>query len=83
MSSPVSTVPVVVWYYDGAYLYGSKNGLGPDIPFYNGTGMLQAASAAKSKLIFVTGNYRLGAFGWLAGTKIEKIGLPNAGLYDQ
>jgi carboxylesterase type B len=83
LSSPKAKVPVVVWFYGGAYVYGSKNGLGPDIPFYNGTGILQAAKAAKTKLIFITGNYRLGAFGWLAGTKIEELGLPNAGLYDQ
>lgn len=35
------------------------------------------------KAILVVGNYRLGAFGWLAGTYMEKAGLPNAGLYDQ
>jgi carboxylesterase type B len=83
LSSPKPKVPIVVWFYGGAYVYGSKNGLGPDIPFYNGTGILQTAKAAKTKLIFITGNYRLGAFGWLAGTKIEELGLPNAGLYDQ
>lgn len=83
VSSPNPNVPVVVWFYGGAYVYGSKNGLGPDVPFYNGTGMLQAAAKANSKLIFITGNYRLGAFGWLAGTQMEKLGLPNAGLYDQ
>lgn len=83
VSSPSSSVPVVVWFYGGAYVYGSKNGLGPSVPFYNGTGILQAAAKAKSNLIFITGNYRLGAFGWLAGTQMEKLGLPNAGLYDQ
>jgi hypothetical protein len=55
VSSPNPNVPVVVWFYGGAYVYGSKNGLGPDVPFYNGTGMLQAAAKAKSKLIFITG----------------------------
>lgn len=28
-------------------------------------------------------NYRLGAFGWLAGEYMEKYGQPNAGLLDQ
>ena len=78
-----SKVPVVVWFYGGAYVFGSKNGMGADVPFYNGTGILQVARAARNKLIFITGNYRLGTFGWLAGTQIEKFGLPNAGLYDQ
>lgn len=35
-------------------------------------------------LIFVSINYRLGAFGWLAGPLFENSGgLPNNGLYDQ
>lgn len=34
-------------------------------------------------MIFVTGNYRLGALGWLSGTTMEKNGAPNVGLWDQ
>ncbi|GME30804.1 alpha/beta-hydrolase [Neofusicoccum parvum] len=34
-------------------------------------------------MIFVAINYRLGAFGWLAGTSLEADGTANAGLYDQ
>jgi len=34
-------------------------------------------------MIFVTMNYRLGAYGWLAGTTMEKEAVPNAGLWDQ
>ena len=34
-------------------------------------------------MIYVVGNYRLGAFGWLAGSYVEENALPNAGLYDQ
>lgn len=83
LSPSGSKVPVVVWFYGGAYVYGSKDILGPDVPFYNGTGPLLSAKESNKKLIFITGNYRLGAFGWLAGTEMEKRGLPNAGLYDQ
>ena len=36
-----------------------------------------------NNVIFVASNYRIGAFGWLAGTTLEQTGLPNAGLYDQ
>lgn len=70
-------LPVVVWIYGGGYLSGSKsvNGL-----FYNGTGILEAAA---SKVIFIAGNYRVGAFGWLAGSQMERDATPNAGLYDQ
>ncbi len=31
----------------------------------------------------VSGNHRIGAFGFLAGTTVEDFGLPNAGLHDQ
>jgi cholinesterase len=34
-------------------------------------------------MIFVALNYRLGAFGFLAGPEVERDGTQNAGLYDQ
>ena len=34
-------------------------------------------------VIYVALNYRLGAFGWLAGPTVEADGVANAGLYDQ
>ena len=77
-----SPVAVVVWLYGGAYIFGSKdttNGL----PFYNATGLIRTAAGNKQSLIFVTGNYRLGPFGWLAGPTMEDYAAPNAGLWDQ
>lgn len=74
-------LPVVVWIYGGGYLSGSKS---VNSLFYNGTGIVQAAAAAdRSKVILISGNYRVGAFGWLAGSQIERDATPNAGLYDQ
>ena len=75
-----SELPVVVWFYGGAYAFGSKLPYGPDWPFYTGQALLESST---NKVIYVAGNYRLGAFGWLAGTYMEDNGLPNAGLYDQ
>lgn len=78
-----ANTPVVVWLFGGAFVFGSKDYLsgGPDLkPMYNGTGLLMADTG---NVIFVAGNYRLGAFGWLAGTTMESQGLPNAGLSDQ
>ncbi|KAJ3457968.1 hypothetical protein MRS44_012077 [Fusarium solani] len=69
--------PVVVWIYGGAFAFGSKNQLGP---LYTGQSIL---SASKYQTIFVAGNYRLGAYGWLAGNYMQTAGQPNAGLYDQ
>ncbi len=75
--------PVVVWFFGGAFLFGSKNQFGADNPFYTGQGLLEAAARFGRDVIFVAGNYRLGAFGWLAGPSVEADGRPNAGLYDQ
>lgn len=75
--SPPPSLPVVVWIYGGAYAFGSKDQEGP---LYTGRALLRAS---RYRSIFVVGNYRVGAFGWLAGSYMEKVGQPNAGLYDQ
>ncbi|KAH7466618.1 hypothetical protein FOMA001_g16031 [Fusarium oxysporum f. sp. matthiolae] len=76
-------LPVTVWFYGGAYAFGTKRmkklGLNNG-PLYSGKTLIEATDY---KTIFVAGNYRLGAFGWLAGSYMQKYGLPNAGLYDQ
>lgn len=79
----LAKTPVVVWIFGGAFVFGSKN---TDFtPFYNATGLLQTGSKTPpaGNFIFVTGNYRVGALGWLAGITMEAQALPNAGLYDQ
>ncbi|MCJ1400586.1 hypothetical protein MMC11_003792 [Xylographa trunciseda] len=74
-------VSVVVWIYGGAFVYGSKGEFDlSKFPLYSGKG---AILSAKNPMIFVAANYRLGAFGWLAGSSMEAKALPNAGLYDQ
>ncbi|KAF4990586.1 hypothetical protein FGRMN_8401 [Fusarium graminum] len=75
-------LPVTVWFYGGAYAFGTKRMkvYGAPGPLYNGRALLEATGR---QTIFVAGNYRLGAFGWLAGSIMENQGLPNAGLYDQ
>lgn len=70
-------LPVTVWIYGGGYAFGSKDQGGP---LYTGKSGLQASGYNN---IFIAGNYRVGAFGWLAGDYMEKAGQPNAGLYDQ
>ncbi|OTA77502.1 hypothetical protein M434DRAFT_38634 [Hypoxylon sp. CO27-5] len=73
-------MPVVVWFYGGAFAFGSKNPTPQTAPLYSGRALLRATSY---KVIFIAGNYRIGAFGWLAGDYMQSIGQPNAGLYDQ
>ncbi|KAL8851638.1 MAG: hypothetical protein Q9221_003475 [Calogaya cf. arnoldii] len=80
IDDPSLKLPVVSWFYGGAYIFGAKDQAEPILPFYDGTGLLQQSG---SNVIFVASNYRMGAYGFLAGTTMEKDGLPNTGLYDQ
>ena len=74
-------LPVVVWFYGGAYIFGAKDaGASSDLPLYDPTGMMQLLPG---KFIFVASNYRMGAFGWLAGPTMEANAVPNVGLEDQ
>lgn len=64
---------------DASYVTGSKDqalGLG----IYDGSGLIQQAD---QELIVVTFNYRLGAFGFLAGEALKGNGTYNAGFLDQ
>ena len=74
-------LPVITWFYGGAFIFGSKGDFDLQrFPLYSGIGPIDAANGS---VIFVAGNYRLGAFGWMAGSYMEAHGTPNAGLYDQ
>ena len=72
-----SGAPVLVWIYGGGYTAGEKSA-------YNPAGLIHASRANNSQgIIFVSLNYRLGAFGWLSGPSLQSDGVANAGLYDQ
>jgi carboxylesterase type B len=55
-------------------VYGTKEEFG----MYDPTGLIKAS---KNRFIWVASNYRLGAYGWLAGTTMERESSPNVGLY--
>ncbi|KAL4914544.1 Alpha/Beta hydrolase protein [Aspergillus aurantiobrunneus] len=74
-----SSVPVVVWIHGGGYVTGSKD-QAIEIGIYDGTSLIQRAD---NDLIIVSINYRLGAFGFLAGQPLQTNGTFNAGLHDQ
>lgn len=69
-------VPTMFWLFSGAFVVGSSRTEGP--PW----GLLEKA---EGKMIYVSANYRLGAFGWLAGPTFRKGEgvVENAGFYDQ
>lgn len=74
----VEPIPIVVW------IFGGKNTTFnlPTGPFsaYDGKGIRDASD---NGLIWVAANYRLGAYGSLAGSSVEERAQPNAGLHDQ
>ncbi|KAL8713078.1 MAG: hypothetical protein Q9225_006847, partial [Loekoesia sp. 1 TL-2023] len=79
-SSSKKGAPVLVWIYGGGYVVGEKTGNGE----YNPAGLINASQINGSEgVIYVALNYRLGAFGWLAGPTLQSDGIANAGLYDQ
>ncbi|KAL2208165.1 alpha/beta-hydrolase, partial [Sarocladium strictum] len=80
IKNPSLKLPVVVYVYGGGYALGSKDLLEPLLPLYDGSGLIEQSG---NNIIFVSFNYRVGALGFLAGTTMERDGLPNAGLWDQ
>ncbi|KAF9000854.1 Alpha/Beta hydrolase protein [Cyathus striatus] len=65
------SLPVLAWIHGGGYTYGDGLAPGDDIiKFSNG-------------VIFVSIQYRLGVFGFLAGEEVKKNGDLNAGILDQ
>ena len=74
---PGKGAPVLVWIYGGGYTYGEKSSYSP-------AGLIKASQVADPNgVIFVSLNYRLGAFGFLSGPTFQTDGTANAGLYDQ
>ncbi|KAH7911393.1 sterol esterase [Hygrophoropsis aurantiaca] len=69
-------LPVVVWIYGGAFETG-------DASAYDGTPVVARSAALGSDVIYVSFNYRLNGFGFLAGSEVQEEGVANLGLYDQ
>lgn len=67
-------LPVINWIYGGAYIGGSKDGL------YAGTPLVKQSGG---NVIFVAGNYRLAAFGFLCGSTPEREKATSVAFWDQ
>ena len=65
-AKPGARLPVMVWIYGGAFIFGSGS-----VPIYDGTGF------AEHGVVLVTFNYRLGRFGFFAHPALD--GGPEAG----
>ncbi|KAI7977493.1 hypothetical protein EIK77_001163 [Talaromyces pinophilus] len=71
-------LPVMTWIHGGGFLSGSANDLR-----YNGSFLVNNSVKMGTPVIFVSFNYRLGAFGMLSGSEAENAGATNIFLHDQ
>ena len=58
VKNPSLKLPVVSWFFGGAYIFGGKDSYGDLVPFYDGTGLIQQSAG---NVIFVASNYRVGS----------------------
>ncbi|KAJ7167895.1 sterol esterase [Mycena filopes] len=71
-----SKLPVLVWFYGGGFLqgYSSASDFAP---------LLGRSIETGEPIIVVAPNYRVSAFGFLAGKEVDAAGVSNLGLRDQ
>ncbi|KAI1829234.1 hypothetical protein DTO006G1_9824 [Penicillium roqueforti] len=74
-SNDKNLAPVMVWLHGGGQTSGEK-------AQYDASGLIQRSLHDDDGIVFVEINYRLGAFGWLAGDHKSDV-MPNLGLHDQ
>jgi carboxylesterase type B len=75
-TTPSSSLPVVVWIYGGGFAVGSTD-------LYDAAQLIQKSIDWEAPFIFVSMNYRSGAFGFLPGKQMQSHGATNLGLRDQ
>ena len=63
-------------------VYGGGFAIG-DGSVYNGSAFVQRSVEIGEPVIYVNFNYRVNAFGWLAGKEALAGGASNVGLYDR
>ncbi|KAF8168668.1 Alpha/Beta hydrolase protein [Mycena galopus ATCC 62051] len=71
--APPAGLPTLVWIHGGGYISGAAGG-------FNGEDIIAQSNRG---VVVVLIQYRLGIFGFLAGTAVKKNGALNAGLLDQ
>nr|CAA54963.1 triacylglycerol lipase [Geotrichum candidum] len=75
-TKPGDKLPVMVWIYGGAFIFGSSRS-------YPGNGYVDESVKMGQPVVFVSINYRSGPYGFLGGDGITAEGNTNAGLHDQ
>ena len=64
------------WFYGGAFQFG-------DSSQHNGSAVVKRSVELCEPVIYVNFNYRVNAFGFLAGKEALAGGIANNGLYDR
>ncbi|KAK7050555.1 carboxylic ester hydrolase [Favolaschia claudopus] len=75
-ATSTSKLPVVAWIFGGGFELGSTQ-------MYDGTTIVQRSIAMGEPVIYVSMNYRVAAFGFLASKEVRAAGVGNLGLQDQ
>ncbi|KAK4504449.1 hypothetical protein PRZ48_005365 [Zasmidium cellare] len=71
-----SKLPVLFWIFGGGFEIGSTSS-------YDGGSIIRKSISVKEPVIYVSVNYRLGGFGFLAGNELADEHSTNLGLRDQ
>jgi len=66
-TKPDDKLPVMIWFHGGGYVFGTAN-----YSVLDGCGLANISSEIGCPTIFVTVNYRLGFFGFLASDDIKE-----------
>ncbi|KAJ7166299.1 carotenoid ester lipase precursor [Mycena crocata] len=75
-ATPTSKLPVVVWIFGGGFELGSPS-------MYDGVPIVKRSIEMGEPVIYVSMNYRVSAFGFLASKEVRAAGVGNLGLQDQ
>lgn len=75
-ATPDSQLPVLVWIYGGGFSSGSTN-------IYDGGIVVRRSKELGKPVVFVSMNYRVSAYGFLASKEVMDAGIGNLGLQDQ
>ncbi|KAG5734615.1 Lipase 1 [Termitomyces sp. T112] len=75
-ATPTSKLPVVVWIFGGGFELGGTS-------MYDGSTVVSRSVQLGLPIIYVSMNYRVSAFGFLASKEVRAAGVGNLGLQDQ
>ncbi|KAK0460004.1 carotenoid ester lipase precursor [Desarmillaria tabescens] len=71
-----SKLPVVAWIFGGGFELGGT-------AMYDGTSIVSRSIALNEPIIYVSMNYRVSGFGFLASKEVREAAVGNLGLHDQ